>query len=144
MNRGLDDIDKKNIYNVPEGYFDELPGIIQSRITKKEQKPVFSWSQPVFKLALPAILVLMIAGYFAFFNEGVDSKSAAEILAEVETEHLIDYLAFSEMTTEEILEGVDLNDIELEFGNPELDLLEEDELDDLEGLMDDFIDINEL
>ncbi len=144
MNRGLNDIEKKNIYKVPEGYFDELPGIIQSRITKKEQKPIFSWSQPVFKLALPAILVLMIAGYFAFYNEGIDSKSASEILAEVETEHLIDYLALSEMTIDEILEGVDLNDMELEFGSPELDFLEEGELDDLEGLMDDFIDINEL
>ena len=55
----LEDIKKKNIYTVPDKYFDQLPTRIQSRVN--EQKPVswLSWDWRLsYKLAVPAIAVI--------------------------------------------------------------------------------------
>ncbi|MEM9390036.1 MAG: hypothetical protein AAGA02_06155 [Bacteroidota bacterium] len=144
MNRKLDKIEKKNIYKVPDNYFDKLPGIIQSRAVNESRKSSIAWSIPVIKYAVPALLVVILAGYYAFFNGQEKSKSAVELLAEVETDQLVEYLAYSEITTEEILEIVEMDEIEFEFENEETDLLNDSDLGDLEYVLDEFLEINEL
>ena len=58
---------KENIFKVPEGYFDDLPMRIQSRI----EKPKSIWENSTLsfslKYALPAIAILLIA-YFGFLR----------------------------------------------------------------------------
>ncbi|MGD1959947.1 MAG: hypothetical protein ACFB2Y_13895 [Fulvivirga sp.] len=144
MNRKLDKIEKKNIYKVPDDYFNTLPGIIQSKALEESKKSSIAWSIPVIKYAVPALLVVILAGYYAFVNEQEQLKSAVELLSEVETDELVEYLAYSEITTEEILEIVELNEIDFEFENEETDLLNDSDLDDLEYVLDEFSENNEL
>lgn len=144
MSHRLDDIDKKNIYKVPNDYFEKLPGIIQAKAIEESKRKSFAWSVPAVKYAVPALLVLILAGYYAFFNPEVQPQTASEILAEIETNDLVEYLAFSEMSTDEILESVELDDIDFEFENEEIYLLNDSDLDDLEYVMDEFLEINEL
>ena len=71
----LEDIPKKNIYEVPEGYFDKLPGIIQSRVAKEEtiRKPFFVHS---LRYAIPAMVVAIVALAVLFFRGPPDGKGS--------------------------------------------------------------------
>lgn len=144
MSRKIDHIEKKNIYQVPDDYFDKLPGIIQSRAVNESKKKSLIWATPAVKYALPALVVVIMAGYYAFFNNPDAPKTATELLAEIDTDDLVDYLAYSEITTEEILEASNLDDIEFDFETEDIDLLNDSDIDELEGVFDEFIDINEL
>jgi len=111
----LEDIKKKNIYTVPDNYFDQLPTKIQSRINEKT--PVFriklSWSL-VFKVATPAFAMIMILFYFGLKNNNT-YESADEILSQVSSQDLIAYLETTDITTDEIIEEIDFTDVELDF-----------------------------
>ncbi len=127
----LENIPKKAIFEVPEGYFDKLPGVIQSRIAEKN--PVrnrASYFTLSLRYALPA-LVLIAASIFVYQNyynsHGADAES---ILASIGSQDLVDYLDEDEIALEDILEDVnaseinpdELNTMELDFS--EVDLLE--------------------
>ena len=49
----LEDIPKQNIFEVPDGYFDKLPSVIQARIAKPEPK---FWQLPAFRYAMPLLI----------------------------------------------------------------------------------------
>lgn len=111
----LEDIKKKNIYTVPDTYFDQLPTRIQSRVNEK--KPVFGFSfswNLAFKVATPAFALIMILFYFGL-KDGNSYESAEEILAQVSSQDLIAYLETTDITTDEIIEEMDFTDIELDF-----------------------------
>lgn len=127
----LEDIPKKNVFKAPEGYFDELPGIIQSRIAKKESKPLgipsFRW---VLRYALP-VLAVGIA-LFLVFRQNDSMSNPEELLASVDADALTTYLIESDLTTEELLDIANLDEQDINALNdqllyPELDtdLLEE-------------------
>ena len=102
----LEDIPKKDIFNVPEGYFDKLPNTIQARIAS--QKSALNWSSPwmvTLKYAVP-VVVLIVAGILWF---GKPAQDAESILASIQTEDLVAYLDDSELTTDDVLESVDFN-----------------------------------
>ena len=103
----LEDIPKKDVFKVPEWYFEDLPSIIQSRVAgqKKERAflPSFSYA---LRYAVP-VVILGAIGYF-WFNPA-QPKTAESILATIETEDLVAYLNETDLTTEELLESVQLN-----------------------------------
>lgn len=103
----LEDIPRKNIYEVPEGYFDKLPTVIQSRIVAKEpgRSPFFSFS---LRYALPALVLVVIAGVW-IWNSREDDIDAEQLLASVDTSALVAYLEETDITTDELLEAVSLN-----------------------------------
>lgn len=115
----LEEIKKKNIYSVPDKYFDQLPTRIQSRVNEK--KPVFginfNWSLAI-KIATPAFAVIVLLFYFGI-GSGNNIQTADDILAQVSTEDLIAYLETTDITTDEIIEELDLSDIELDFYDDE-------------------------
>jgi hypothetical protein len=123
----LEDIPKKEVFKVPDGYFDNLPNIIQARVAEKESKPF----RPVFSFALRyalPVVVLGVAGIL-WFNRGQDTATAESILASIQTEDLVAYLNDADLTTDELIEEVvldaeDANEIEGEVYG--LDLDEED------------------
>jgi hypothetical protein len=124
----LDEIPKKDAFEAPEGYFESLPGIIQSRVAKPEARGFkFQW-RPALQVAIPALaLVVFAVWYFVRLNTEV--LSTEELLATVDTEVIADYLAESDLTTEELLEGLDMNLLQadsLEFENPVLDFSDEE------------------
>lgn len=105
----LEDIPKKQIFRVPENYFDQLPARIQLRIgNTRVARP-----EPAFRRAmLYAVPVLLVALALFYFHE--PKPDAAGILTTVDTEDLIIYLHESDITTDDLLEHVELNDAELE------------------------------
>ena len=131
----LEVIPKKQVFNVPQDYFDRLPTAIQSRIqsriaTSTAVTPV----RPVFRLALQYALPLILIAAILFLYVRPE-QDAASILATVDTEDLINYLHQSGLTTEDVLENVDFNSGELEaienevynlelpdLGNEEIDM----------------------
>ncbi len=112
----LENIPKKQVFDVPDGYFEKLSSTIQTRVAEKESRRLTTFfALPVMiRYALPA-LVLVAIGVFWFQN---DSQNDAEsILASVSTEDLVAYLNDSEISTEELMNAADfdaedLDDIE--------------------------------
>lgn len=111
----LDDIPKKEVFDVPDGYFDKLPGIIQARVSKPGTAvatPGWAYS---LRYAIPAV-VLLAAGIFWYTRPGTE-HSPEGILAAVQTEELVAYLNDTDLSTDELLEdaqldGVDASEIE--------------------------------
>ena len=56
----LNQLPKKDSFQVPENYFDELPGLIQDRVRVKAKTP---W-KITLKYALPFVLLIVSIGYF--------------------------------------------------------------------------------
>jgi hypothetical protein len=107
--RKLDDIPKKHPFNVPDDYFDQLPGKIQARVQGKDREHVGTWA-PVMRYALAMIVVAAVA--FVWLWGGAnshDAESPEAILASLETADLVAYLNEGEITTDELLEGMRFN-----------------------------------
>lgn len=103
----LDDIPKKQVFNVPEGYFEELPGIIQSRVigqNKREAEPSLSY---VLRYALGAAVIGVSA--FFWFNRPGEEVSPESILASIETQELVAYISEADVSTDELLDDVVLD-----------------------------------
>ena len=128
----LEDIPKKDIFTVPEGYFDKLPGVIQARVAtparRLEWLPALSW-----KVALPAMAVVA-AGIF-WLTGPAEPGDAESILASVETHDLVAYLSESEdVSLDDVLESVEFDDHDLEEIETEVYVLDLDD-GDMENLM---------
>lgn len=115
----LDEIPKKTLFEVPEGYFEKLPGRIQDRISKPE--PTVAWGRLAVRYALP-LVVLGAAAVFFLTNR--PELSPEDVIASVDSEQLVAYLEDTEINTDDLLETVTLDASELE-------LLEMDALSDL-------------
>lgn len=107
----LEDIPKQEIFNVPKGYFDNLPNVVQSRIEKKNAHTL----QPNFRIAwgyaLPVVVMLAI-GAFWFTSTNKQTPDSEIMLAEVSTEDLIIFLNIAEISTDELLENELLDDVD--------------------------------
>ena len=111
----LEDIKKKNIYTVPDKYFDQLPARIQSRVNEKNPVSVLHWNWGWwYKLAMPAIAVVFLIIYFWGSDRNIH-QDAESILAQVSTEDVIAYLADMDLSTNEIIESIDFNNIGFDF-----------------------------
>jgi hypothetical protein len=131
----LDDIPKREAFEAPEGYFDSLPGIIQARVAKPESvSQRFSW-KPALLYAMPMLVVAI--GLIWYLNAGRVDSSPEQLLAAIETADIEAYLDESGMTTEDLLDHIDYNQIDadsLVFENPALDFSDAD----IDELLNDF------
>lgn len=107
----LENIPKKNIYKVPEGYFDQLPMVLQARIEalqpKAQPKP---WLQYSFRYALPMV-ILAAATIFLFKPR---QSEVEKLLASVSTTELVAYLQETTLTTEDLLEDYEFDEASAE------------------------------
>jgi hypothetical protein len=87
----LDDLKKEVPFSVPEGYFERLPNIIQSRITSEPvRKPVISWSwQRATGLVAAMALILVLVWVTVPERQG---SLGAEPLSGVSNASIINYL----------------------------------------------------
>lgn len=132
----LEDIPKMNVFEVPEGYFDHLPGIIQARVAEgKKETP---WS-PALGFSLKYALPVLVVGLAVFFYLNVaDVQSTEELLASIDSEQLVSYLEESELNTDDLLESVPLNDEEADvIHESSIEEINADEV-DIEDLSDEF------
>lgn len=126
-------------FQVPNNYFNALPLSVQDKVENTTTKWVFhfNWS-PQVKLALiPAMMLAFVFGYIFFFNSNEQIKTD-ELIAQVSSEDLIAYLESSDLSTEDILDNIDLNSISNEFELDDTYQLEDLELDN--ESLDEFID----
>lgn len=110
----LDDLHKKNIFQVPERYFSKLPERVQARVSAKrpDLSPVFNWNL-AFKI-VPITAVLVVVLYFGVFRS-TQSQDPIEMIAMVSSEDIIAYLELTDITTDEIIEGIDLEMIDFDL-----------------------------
>lgn len=110
----LDDIPKKNIFEVPDGYFDQLALKIQAKteaISPSKAIPVWSFT---WKYALP-IVVLVVGGIIVLRPKAV--QDTEQLLASIPTEHLVTYLHESEIGEAELLEAINFDDKDVDSLN---------------------------
>lgn len=112
----LEDIPKKEIFNVPDDYFAKLPKSIHARTIHQKkgrlQQPVFSGA---LRYGIPVLLLFVCITLW--LNRTTVPSDSESILSLVPTEDLIAYLNDTDLTTDELLEAVnfntnDLNEIE--------------------------------
>lgn len=133
MKIDLNNIEKKNPYQVPENYFQELTADIQEKVSQKTRKKqwiplmVYKWSM------VPAAILLVFAGVWFFNITTSNDMENSSLLAEISTEAMLNYLDEDELSVSELisLTSAPLDLIEL---NPDylkgLDL-EQENIDDL-------------
>jgi hypothetical protein len=131
----LEEIPKKDIFEVPDGYFDKLPGVIQSRIADPRPASITVASYRLaLKYAVP-VVVITLAAFFIFRGNDPVSNNPEEMLAAVSTEELATYLAESDISTEDLLDNINLDEVDINelSSNPTLfdAEMEEGQLDDL-------------
>ena len=110
--KNLENIPKKNVFEVPEGYFERLPGIIQAR-TAQDKKESF-WMISIrysLKFALPALAIIMIAFFYWSKPPG---QSAEDLLASVDSVSLVSYLEDSDISSDDLLDGISLHTSEVD------------------------------
>lgn len=77
----LNKLPKKDHFQAPDGYFDELPSMIQERVVVK---PRFQWTHSL-KYALPLVLVVASVIYFT-------QKNTTEQSVQISKQEAVDYL----------------------------------------------------
>lgn len=116
----LDDIDKRNIFEIPERYFDTLPMRVQERLPRRRlEKRQIAWKMAVAAL-VPATLVLMLFVYPGFLRNATVTENPEKMLAEIAIVDVVAYLESADISTEDILENTDpeLLEISIESVSP--------------------------
>jgi hypothetical protein len=124
----LEDIPKKQIFNVPDGYFDKLPSRIQSRVSDQRSARM----QPVLRYAMQYALPVLLVAAILFYFYRPSNPEAASILASVETEDLIIFLQETDLTTDDVLENIEFSTTDLEAIEDEVYALDPGDEIDLE------------
>ncbi|MDZ7645881.1 MAG: hypothetical protein U5K54_01170 [Cytophagales bacterium] len=96
----LEDISKNNIFEVPDGYFEKLPGIIQSRVAKYRTYTLVCTS---LKFAFPMVAVL---AFGIFWYSSQSQNTIEEQLAAIQTEQLVAYLDDATLNFDDLTESV--------------------------------------
>lgn len=118
----LEDIPKGKVFEVPEGYFDRLPGVIQARVV--EVKPERAWSPFLrygLKYALPVMAITVAA---LFYRNDSGTLSTEELIASVDSAALVAYLGETDMSSDDLLEVIPLD-------NEEADAIQENLMDEV-------------
>jgi len=110
----LEEIPKKNIFEVPDGYFDQLALKIQAKTeTISPSKTVSGWTLAL-RYALP-LLLLVIGSIIVLKPKAV--QDTEQLLAAIPTEHLVAYLHESEIAEAELLEAINFDDKDVDSLN---------------------------
>ncbi|MFD2247231.1 hypothetical protein [Pontibacter ruber] len=104
----LEDIPKRNIYEVPEGYFDSLPMRVMDRVAAPESAAAAwytSFWRPL-RLAMAPLALLLAFAVVYVLNMQSDSEKHIANLAAVGDKEIVDYLS-----TYAVLESSDLAEV---------------------------------
>lgn len=128
----LEDLERRQVFTQPpEGYFDRLPGVIQSKTAHKSgsgDRQVV-WINALKLIPVAAALGLIMF-YIGLFSSQESTPGFEDLLSEVTTEDIILYLEDMEISNEEILEEVDLTAFSLEFENHDDPLMDNLDIED--------------
>ncbi|PIQ22814.1 MAG: hypothetical protein COW65_00940 [Cytophagales bacterium CG18_big_fil_WC_8_21_14_2_50_42_9] len=133
----LEDLEKRNIYQVPEHYFDKLPARVMARVQEHNVAGQNALWAPVkytyLKSALAGLfLILIFVSIFVLSKQPAATANSTQLLAQISDKEALDYLA-----TTDKLEMQDLsllsqsnNDLSHEF----IQVSAEDIVQELEGV----------
>ncbi len=127
----LEDISKKDAFSVPDGYFDRLPTIIQTKAIESTKKRAVFVRTGVLRLAIPSLLLIMIAGYFGYKYQSSSDRLDSRIelmLADVSTEEMVDFLDETDLTSDDLLELVSFEGEKIDDFSYELENFSDEEL----------------
>jgi hypothetical protein len=138
----LEDIHKDNIFKVPDNYFEDFSDRLHKRIAEKETVR----TTPVIRMRtlinIAAAAVILIFAIYGISHLSTRSSSVDRILSDISSEELINYLVDSDMSTDELLESLDISII-ASIDDPLTDeLISSDPID--EEIIDDLIDEYEI
>lgn len=88
--KNFEDIPKKDLFGAPEGYFDTLPGRISARIEQAKPREAKTAFRYTLQYVLP-LIIIAVAGVLWFTKQ--EAKETESLLASIETEELLSYLA---------------------------------------------------
>ena len=113
----LEDIPKRNIYEVPDGYFDQLALKIQARTEIiSPSRSVNRWALAL-KYALPAVIIA-VALVFIFRPKSI--QDTEQLLASIPTEHLVVYLDDSDISEQDLLETINFDETDADSLNAQV------------------------
>lgn len=110
--KGLDGLDRKLPFEVPEGYFDKLPSIIQARIpATPESRPLVSWSWQRSAGLVAAMSFILALVWFTFPRQ--QGPLGSERLSQVSNDAILEYLAEENLSYYDLSEN---NAVQAAFG----------------------------
>ncbi|MGC3946880.1 MAG: hypothetical protein QM762_20575 [Chryseolinea sp.] len=104
----LDDIPKQHPFNVPDDYFDKLPGKVQARVQGSTLRSPAIFGHAL-KYAVAAVTVAVVAFVWFWTSPATQSDSPEAILASIDTSELVAYLNEGDITTDELLDELHLD-----------------------------------
>lgn len=112
--RKLEDIPKKSVFKVPDGYFDQLPSQVQARMAAEPRRsPITGVVGFSLKFALPVVALVVVGLLWLRPTPSIESQ-----LEEIDVDQIAVYL--------ENTERIDLDDAQdSDWTRTELDELED-------------------
>ncbi|MDO6391573.1 hypothetical protein Q4E40_15660 [Pontibacter sp. BT731] len=104
----LSDLPKRNIYEVPDKYFDRLPAQIMERTAGAGYSPA-PWYAAAWKplrLALAPLMLVLVLGVLYLVNLNNKEEQQIANLASIHDKEIVDYLS-----TYAVLESADFADL---------------------------------
>ena len=107
----IEDIPKTNLFEIPNGYFERLPLEIMTRIERKQQetKPQLIYILAL-RYALPVLIFITVA-FFLFRNTQTTTFTSNQLLSQISSDELVNYLDEIEITNDDFLNSIDLEQI---------------------------------
>jgi hypothetical protein len=103
----LEQIPKKEVFQVPEGYFEELPAQIRKKIDA-DKSPIW-YGRPQFRIAL-AYITIILAIIFSVVHFSATELLIQEELSEISDERLINYLESADISLVDIIEEISIDE----------------------------------
>jgi hypothetical protein len=117
-NFNLDTLPKKNIFKLPDNYFNDLPMRIQSQTSGQTKVvPLISWSKKRTWASIAACSVIAILGYFTLMPQ--QDSLGSESLAGVQNHEIVNYLIQENINQTDVAEQINSNKY-LRFKDSEL------------------------
>jgi hypothetical protein len=100
----LDDLEKKQVFLVPDRFFEDLPAAIQKKVhVSGKSTSIFQLPWIKYGLSLASLVLLILVGYL-FYNPGTSPEKPAYSLSEVSNEEIINYLGQTDLAQSELID----------------------------------------
>jgi hypothetical protein len=103
----LSDIPKRDPFQAPDGYFDDLQAKIDRRIADAPKAKVIHVNWRNIGYAVAAAVTLLVAVLVAVDGPSKSTPSAAEMIAQLTAEDCLAYLTSTDIEIDEIIQGTD-------------------------------------
>jgi hypothetical protein len=99
----LEDIEKKQVFTVPDQYFENLPANIRRRMNTKQEKQLYALSGNRYSISILALCLVLLTGWYAWFKVS-QPGDPYQIISSVADTEIIDYLQLYELSQYEVIE----------------------------------------